>query len=365
MSKNEYRRAFIMLRPAITGASGHVRLERRTMTGSMYFIVSGQGEGWRAALVGQRGREYFAADLGELKRDGRGQLTLAYAFDPRSIDGRPLEAYQLIVVAQVAPQGCQVALTGNVDGAYPLDPEAVREVTCALYQPAAPAADLPPAEETAFDMPAAPANAEVTVPEPEPEPTPEPTPAPTPEPAPEPVPVPVPEPTPEPVPEPVPAPEPVLEPTPEPMPEPVPAPEPMPEPTPEPTPVPETQRTKIYTRMRTSATIVKAEEPPAQAATGWCAQAQATPCVMPLEDGYTYIRMPLPSACGTSYCMLGVRTKSGRVWSVRCAVPGAYAAQPPQGMAGSVWLSAGDGTLDGYWVFTVPCEAEEGVGSRE
>ena len=204
-----------------------------------------------------------------------------------------------------------------------------------------------------------------SVPEPEPEPTPEPTPAPTPEPAPEPVPVPVPEPTPEPVPEPVPAPEPVLEPTPEPMPEPVPAPEPMPEPTPEPTPVPETQRTKIYTRMRTSATIVKAEEPPAQAATGWCAQAQATPCVMPLEDGYTYIRMPLPSACGTSYCMLGVRTKSGRVWSVRCAVPGAYAAQPPQGMAGSVWLSAGDGTLDGYWVFTVPCEAEEGVGSRE
>ena len=170
MSKNEYRRAFIMLRPAITGASGHVRLERRTMTGSMYFIVSGQGEGWRAALVGQRGREYFAADLGDLKRDGRGQLTLAYAFDPRSIDGRPLEAYQLIVVAQIAPESCQVALTGNVEGAYPLDPGAVREVTCALYRADAPAADLPPAEEATFDMAAAPANAEVAMPEPEPTP---------------------------------------------------------------------------------------------------------------------------------------------------------------------------------------------------
>ena len=70
---------------------------------------------------------------------------------------------------------------------------------------------------------------------------------------------------------------------------------------------------------------MKPDDAPAQAATSWCAQAVATPCVMPLEDGYTYIRMPLPSACGTDYCMLGVRTKSGRVRSVRCAVPGAYA----------------------------------------
>ena len=313
MSKNEYRRAFIMLRPAITGASGHVRLERRTMTGSMYFIVSGQGEGWRAALVGQRGREYYAADLGELKRDGRGQLTLAYAFDPRSIDGRPLEGYQLIVVTQVTPERCQVALTGNVDGAYPLDPGAVREVTCALYRADAPAADLPPAEGTGFDMAAALANAEVDMPVPSPEPAPSPAP--------------------EPVPEPTPSPEPTV------------------------SGVPEAQRTKIYTRMRASATLVKPDDAPAQAATSWCAQAVATPCVMPLEDGYTYIRMPLPSACGTDYCMLGVRTKSGRVRSVRCAVPGAYAARPPQGMAGSVWLGAGDGTPDGYWVFTVPCEA--------
>ena len=55
MSKNEYRRAFIMLRPLMTGYSGHARLERRVMTGSLYFIVTAPVDGLRAALVGQRG----------------------------------------------------------------------------------------------------------------------------------------------------------------------------------------------------------------------------------------------------------------------------------------------------------------------
>ena len=112
MSKNEYRRAFIMLRPAITGASGHVRLERRTMTGSMYFIVSGQGEGWRAALVGQRDGACYAAPIGPLVRDRRGQLVLAWTFDPRNIAGRPLEAYAWVaIVATGGP--CALALTGK------------------------------------------------------------------------------------------------------------------------------------------------------------------------------------------------------------------------------------------------------------
>lgn len=335
MSKNEYRRAFIMLRPAMTGISGHVRLERRTMTGSMYFIVTAPGEGWRAAIVGQRGGEYYAAPLGELKRDARGQLTLACAFDPRSIDGRPLEAYQLLAVVQIAPEGCQLALTGNVDGAYPMDAALVRESVCALYTSNEPADDLPAPEPA---------------PEPEPEPEPAPGPAPTPEPTPEPEPAPTPEPTPEPAP----------------VPEPIPAPAPMPEPAPEPEPA----RTKIYTRMRAPApSAAKADAPepepapmPAPAATeaAWCAPSDplATPCTMPLEDGYTYIRMPLPTACGVDYCLLGVRTRSGRVRSVRCAVPGSFSPTPPQGLAGSVWIGAGDGTQAGYWVFTVPCEAE-------
>ena len=40
MNRNEYRRAFIMLRAAMPGYGGHVRLERRTLTGSMYFIIT-------------------------------------------------------------------------------------------------------------------------------------------------------------------------------------------------------------------------------------------------------------------------------------------------------------------------------------
>ena len=321
MSKNEYRRAFIMLRPAMTGVSGHVRLERRTMTGSMYFIVTGPGEGWQAALVGQRGRETYAAALGALKRDGRGQLTLAWTFDPRNIGGRPLEAYQLIAVARTDAEACDVALTGNVDGAYPMDPEAVREAVCALYRAETPAADLPAPEEP-LPEPAVSAGADdlptERIPETEPEPAPEPL--------------------------------------------------PKPGPLPEPEPEPEPARTKIYTRMRAPSPVTPEPEPVEQAPlteptveAGWCVHAdasRATPCVMPLEDGYTYIRLPLPAACGMDYCLLGVRTEDNRVRSVRCAVPGAYSPAPPEGLAGSVWVSAGDGSGAGYWVFTVPCEID-------
>ena len=85
MIKNDYRRALIMLRPNVQGYSGHVRLERRTLMGSMYFIVNtpdslGQ---LQAALVGKNNGEYFAITLGTLRRDGRGQANLAYSFDPR------------------------------------------------------------------------------------------------------------------------------------------------------------------------------------------------------------------------------------------------------------------------------------------
>ena len=305
MSKNEYRRALIMLRPAMAGASGHARLERRTMTGSLYFIVSGQGDGWRAALAGQHGREYYAAALGELRRDDRGQLTLAYAFDPRNIGGRPLEAYQLAVVTRTDADGCQVALTGNIDGSFPMDPEAVREAVCALYQANEPAADLPAPEEV------------------------------------------------------IPQPEPVApEPEPELVPEPVPQPESDPEPHPLPEPEPEPAHTRIYTRMRAPEVVVIEPEPEPSPEpvneTSWCVQ--AAPSAMPLEDGYAYIKMPLPAACGMPYCLLGIRTEDNRVSSVRCALPGPYAPAPPRGLEGSVWIGAGDG--GGYWVFTVACDTD-------
>ncbi len=151
MIRNEYRRAFIMLRAVMPGYGGHVRLERRTLTGSMYFIITApQGVGeLAAALVGQQNGEYYAAPIGPLNRDRRGQLALAWQFDPRSIDGRPLEAYPWIaVVATGGP--CALALTGNVEGSRTVDARALERVACVLFAPgatdAAPAADLPEPE---------------------------------------------------------------------------------------------------------------------------------------------------------------------------------------------------------------------------
>lgn len=329
MNKNEYRRAFIMLRPSEPGCSGHVRLERRTMTGSMYFIVSAQGEDFAAALAGQRGGDYYAAPLGELRRDSRGQLTLASAFDPRNIQGRPLEAYQLIVVVRRGDDGCRILLTGNVDGAHPMDAGAVREAVCALYPSETPAADIP--EPAEIEFPAIPLRN--SGPEPEPEPEPEPIPEP------EPVPEPVPEQIPEPVPEPVP------EPTPEPAPEPIPEPEPTPEPTPDCDSEP--GHTKIYTRMRVCPIQIRPEPAP---------RPVAASCVPPLQDGYSYVRVPLPEAAGLDYCLLGVRAEDSRIIAVRCAVPAPYAVKPPEHLPGAVWVGPGAGMEQGHWIYDIPCD---------
>ncbi|MBR1820633.1 MAG: hypothetical protein IJ769_03320 [Clostridia bacterium] len=147
MIRNEYRRAFIMLRAAMQGFSGHVRLERRTLTGAMYFIVAApEGAGpLAAALAGQRDGQYYAVPLGELTQDRRGQLTLASQFDPRSIDGRPLEAYAWVAVADTG-DSCRVALTGNVEGSREVDPAALERAVCALFAQSRSASNVPAAD---------------------------------------------------------------------------------------------------------------------------------------------------------------------------------------------------------------------------
>ncbi len=160
MIRNEYRRAFIMLRAVMPGYGGHIRLERRTLTGSMYFIITApQGVSeLSAALIGQREGVYYAAPIGALGRDRRGQLTLAWQFDPRSIEGRPLEAYPWVaVVATGGP--CALALTGNVEGSRTVDSQALERAACTLFAPPRiPAADLPQREsEPAAPEPEAPA----------------------------------------------------------------------------------------------------------------------------------------------------------------------------------------------------------------
>lgn len=132
--KNEYHRALIMLRPIVPGYSGHVRWERRTLMGSMYFMVQApenQGE-LLAMLTGEKKDQRYAAKLGPLRRDGRGQATLAYGFDPRSIDGRPLEDYDRVMIVQKEESECRVVLAGNLNGSTRTDFDGAQAVACEL-----------------------------------------------------------------------------------------------------------------------------------------------------------------------------------------------------------------------------------------
>lgn len=145
MMRNDYRRALILLRGNAPGYSGHVRLERRTLMGSMYFLLQAPPdcETLQAALVGRNKGGYYACALGEAARDSRGQAALSYRFDPRNICGRELEQYQLIAVSCASAQGCDAALYGNIAGHADLDWDQVRSALCALYDESEAAAELP------------------------------------------------------------------------------------------------------------------------------------------------------------------------------------------------------------------------------
>ena len=133
MVKNDYRRSLIMLRAHERGYSGHVRLEHRTLNGSMYFMISAPANGnlLCATLVRRDARgTYFAAKLGELRRDGRGQASLAYSFDPRNIDGHPLDDYLVLGIVERRPERCDLVLSGNVNGSQEVNWPAVSTAAC-------------------------------------------------------------------------------------------------------------------------------------------------------------------------------------------------------------------------------------------
>lgn len=342
MNKNEYRRALIMLRSRANGYAGHVRLERRVMMGRLDFIVTApQGdERLEAALAGQRNGDYYAARLGALRRDRRGQAALSWTFDPRSIEGRPLEAYSLAVVARVGPEGCAIALSGNVEGARPLDMAQVEDAVCArLRADEEPAGDLPEAgEETAGEGEG---DAEMAIAEQR-----------------------------------------RTEPADTGL-----------------TPEQAAAETRIFTRSRpprgradaaqaaseTGRADGAAGEDPAPAeapdaaggparrtaaealgidtASPWTGALEplralfaAEEPVATLEDDFVYVRAPLGAAgsggaCGwtTDSCRVGLHLSGGRVDAVRYAVPALYTPEPPEGLEAYAW--AGDNT-HGYWVMT-------------
>ena len=336
MIKNDYRRAFIMLRPVRQGYGGHARLERRTLTGNLYFIVTApEGAGpLRAALAGQRNGQYYATPLGTLARDRRGQLTLARSFDPRGIDGRPLEAYAWVCVADAA-NGCALALTGNVEGSREVDLAALARAVCALFAESdAPAADLPApdeapvqaaVEESAAGEPnESPAESESDVkiytriraaraasaPEP-----------------------------------------------------PVEAVE---------TEAVETEAVAAEAPEEAAPDIAPeadaarkdaADRAASQTAAGalglditrpWVEPAEPlrrlfateAPVDAPLGDGYTYVADATPTPTGREACLVGLKAADGQITGIRYALPGRYAPEPPAGLEDYAWNDAGFWVLD-------------------
>lgn len=137
MAKNEYRRALIVLRACRAGLSGHVRLERRTLMGSMQFSVSGldaQTQPVQAAMAAKTQSGWKIVHIGTLGRDSRGQAGLNWTFDPRAIEGLPLEKYSVFLVLQTGDQ-CRVLLTGYVNGSVQVDWERVEQAACQSYVP--------------------------------------------------------------------------------------------------------------------------------------------------------------------------------------------------------------------------------------
>ena len=146
MMRNDYRRALILLRSNTQGYSGHVRLERRTLMGSMYFLLQTPPEApiLRAVLAGRSRDDYYACEIGSLQAGSRGHSMLTWNFDPRNICGRELEQYQLLLI--VEEDGCEILLYGNVCGHAEMNWDKVRKAVCGLQgqtdAPAAPAQEM-------------------------------------------------------------------------------------------------------------------------------------------------------------------------------------------------------------------------------
>ncbi len=410
MMKNDYRRSLIMLRALERGYSGHVRLEHRTLTGSMVFVVTAPSGGTLcAALVRWNSRgEYAAARLGELRRDSRGQATLAYSFDPRSIDGHPLSDYSLIAVTDRVGRRCDMVLAGNLNGSRETDWNQARIAACtACARADEPAFDLPfcpgacPARPN-YDDQATPLPDSVLV-EPGDAPTPlpdsvpvEPGDAPTPLPDSVPVepgdaPAPLPDSVPvEPGDAPAPLPDSVpVEPgdAPTPLPDSVPV-EPGDAPAPLPDSVPVEGQIPEGTFSGESAVVSDASDsraepplPPPPVFIGpndsfgaisavsyggaddgalnptvvWPGESEALRSYFAGEnysvdapdDGYLYVEAPMSEESGYDSLRIGVRPENGVPESVAYALPGRFSAEPPEGLEDYEW--SGDGER-GWWI---------------
>ena len=290
MMRNDYRRALILLRSNAASYSGHVRLERRTLMGSMYFVVQApEAEELRAALVGRDRSGYYACALGSFRRDGRGQAVLSHSFDPRNLCGRELEQYQLVAVVR---GDCEIVLSGNVSGSAELNWAQVRAAVCALYASSDEAAEdeKEAAEEScAAEHPPEEAAEESCAAEP------------------------------------------------------LPGEDAHKPPTAEGEAVEEAAQETALASLGVDVRLPWPEEISAlrDLFERQCAVEPAP------DDGFTYVSAPMPEGCGYAACLAGVRCEGGVPVAVRYALPSTWETEPPAGLEDAVWV--GDNN-SGWWV---------------
>ena len=137
LNRNEYRRALLMLRSLQSGVSGYVRLERRTLMGTLQFTVNGVTESGDlyAVLLYYNGSGYSGIRLGKFAVPRYGQTGLVWKFDPRNIESRELEQYELTAVIEIRKGICELLLCGNLNGAAEVDWIQVRDAACRLFSP--------------------------------------------------------------------------------------------------------------------------------------------------------------------------------------------------------------------------------------
>lgn len=382
MIRNDYRRALILLRSAVKGMSGHVRLEKRTLTGSMRFSVSGAGssDNLRALLLRKGKAGWAAVPMGALHVDNRGQAGMTWTFDPRNIDGYALEDYPVVAVVQMSKGGtAEPALSGFLNGSAEVDwaqamsaarmayrhPDAARKGT----QQAVPAMEIPPQAPTQAEvqpeiqMEAQPeiqmeAQPEIQM-EAQPETQMEAQPEIQMEAQPE---------TQMEEPEPVGG-----------LPEAETPPE-AEETQEQPTEIQEKpietqeQQTEVQEE-QTEVQEMPEEQPPAQQPAGFSLALDISipwpdaveplralflqlPACMPFPaDGYTFVCAPLPGN-GQAYSLVGVRVEDEQPTSVCYGIPGIFAPEPPVGLDGYMWRGSG---VSGWWVTFVDALTGEEV----
>ena len=291
MMRNDYRRALILLRSNTAAYSGHVRLERRTLMGSMYFVVQAPeaAENLRAALVGRDRSGYFACALGQFKRDSRGQAVLSYSFDPRNLCGRELEQYQLVAVVR---GDCEIVLSGNVTGSAELNWAQVRAAVCAFYGAPEEKEIGEAGEECEAEEETEESCAEELLPGHEAE---------------------------------------------------------------EEEPEAEEGKAEEDGEAAESAAQTALAVLGADLSLPWPEEISALRelferrCAIKdaPDDGFTYVSAPMPEGCGYAACLAGVRCEAGAPVAVRYALPSAWETEPPAGLEDAAW---GGDNNSGWWV---------------